>query len=92
MVESASGSTRSHSASKRLWTRERNFQGITTDDVIYLIMTDRFADGDPSNNAPKDSPPEANDRNNPRGFHGGDLRGVINQFPTLKISASPRSG
>ena len=61
-----------------------NFHGINTDDVIYLIMTDRFADGDSSNNAPKDSPPEANDRNNPRGFHGGDLRGVINQLPYLK--------
>ncbi len=61
-----------------------NFQGINTDDVIYLIMTDRFADGDTSNNAPKDSPPEANDRNNPRGFHGGDLRGIINQLPYLK--------
>src|SRR6185369_14272559 len=61
-----------------------NFQGVTNDDVIYLIMTDRFADGDPSNNAPKDAPPEANDRNNPRGFHGGDLRGVINQLPYLK--------
>jgi glycosidase len=61
-----------------------NFQGINNDDVIYLIMTDRFADGDPSNNNPKDSPPEANDRNNPRGFHGGDLRGVINQLPYLK--------
>ena len=61
-----------------------NFQGINNGDVIYLIMTDRFADGDPSNNAPKDSSPEANDRNNPRGFHGGDLRGVINQLPYLK--------
>ena len=61
-----------------------NFQGITNDDVIYLIMIDRFADGDPANNAPKDSPPEANDRNNPRGFHGGDLRGVINLLPYLK--------
>jgi glycosidase len=61
-----------------------NFQGITTDDVIYLIMIDRFADGDSSNNAPKDSPPEANDRHNPRGFHGGDLRGVINQLSYLK--------
>ena len=61
-----------------------HFQGINNDDVIYLIMTDRFADGDPSNNAPKDSPPEANDRNNPRSFHGGDLRGVIDQLPYLK--------
>ena len=61
-----------------------NFQGITNDDVIYLIMTDRFVDGDPSNNAPADAPPEANDRNNPRAFHGGDLRGIIDNLPYLK--------
>ncbi len=61
-----------------------NFQGINGDDVIYLIMIDRFADGDTSNNAPGNSPAEANDRNNPRAFHGGDLRGIINQLPYLK--------
>lgn len=61
-----------------------NFQGVTTDDVIYLIMTDRFADGDASNNAPLGSPVAANDRRNPRAFHGGDLRGVINHLPYLK--------
>ena len=61
-----------------------NFQGINNDDVIYLIMVDRFADGDTANNAPANSPPEANDRNNPRGFHGGDLRGIINQLRYLK--------
>jgi len=61
-----------------------NFQGINNDDVIYLIMVDRFADGDASNNAPANSPPAANDRNNPRGFHGGDLRGIINRLPYLK--------
>ena len=60
------------------------FQGITNDDVIYLIMIDRFADGDPANNAPRDAPPEANDRKNPRAFHGGDLRGVIDHLPYLK--------
>ena len=60
------------------------FQGITNDDVIYLIMIDRFADGDSSNNAPAGSPREANDRQNPRAFHGGDLRGVINQLTYLK--------
>ncbi|HJP93116.1 MAG TPA: alpha-amylase family glycosyl hydrolase [Pyrinomonadaceae bacterium] len=61
-----------------------NFQGITTDDIIYLIMIDRFADGDPSNDSPTGSPREANDRHNPRGYHGGDLRGIINQLPYLK--------
>ena len=62
----------------------KNFQGVTTDDVVYLIMPDRFADGDRTNNAPADSPPEANDRRNPRAWHGGDLRGVINRLPYLK--------
>jgi glycosidase len=62
----------------------KNFQGITSDDVIYLIMTDRFSDGDPSNNAPADAPPEANDRRNPRAYHGGDLRGIINHLQYFK--------
>lgn len=62
----------------------RNFQGITTDDCLYLIMTDRFADGDTSNNAPADAPSEANERRNPRAFHGGDFRGVINHLDYLK--------
>lgn len=61
-----------------------NFQGVTSDDVIYLIMPDRFADGDPKNNAPADSPPEANDRKNARAWHGGDLRGVIGRLPYMK--------
>jgi glycosidase len=84
LVESASGSTMIPFRLEAPLNTQSNFQGITNDDVIYLIMTDRFADGDPSNNAPKDSPPDANDRNNPRSFHGGDLRGVINQLPYLK--------
>jgi glycosidase len=62
----------------------RNFQGITSDDVIYLIMTDRFADGDPANNVPPGAPREATDRGNSRAYHGGDFRGVINQLPYLK--------
>jgi glycosidase len=56
---------------------EKNFQGITNDDVIYLIMTDRFADGDASNN--KDV-----DRQNPRAWHGGDFRGITQKIPYLK--------
>jgi glycosidase len=63
---------------------DKNFQGINNDDVIYLIMIDRFADGDPTNNAPADAPREANDIHNPRAFHGGDLRGIINQLRYLK--------
>ncbi|HEX8424399.1 MAG TPA: alpha-amylase family glycosyl hydrolase, partial [Pyrinomonadaceae bacterium] len=61
-----------------------HFQGITTDDVIYLIMPDRFANGDTANDVPAGAPKEATDRKNPRAFHGGDLRGIINQLPYLK--------
>jgi len=61
-----------------------NFQGITANDVVYLIMTDRFADGDQSNNIPFGAPPLAHDRKNARAYHGGDLRGIINHLPYLK--------
>jgi prepilin-type processing-associated H-X9-DG protein len=56
---------------------DKNFQGINNDDVIYLIMIDRFADGDRSNNA-------ADDVQNARSYHGGDLRGIIDRLPYLK--------
>lgn len=65
-------------------SRQTNFQGITNDDVIYLIMTDRFSDGDPSNNLPPGAPTASFDRKNPRAYHGGDFRGVMNQLGYLK--------
>ncbi|HEX8889038.1 MAG TPA: alpha-amylase family glycosyl hydrolase [Pyrinomonadaceae bacterium] len=61
-----------------------NFQGITSDDIIYLIMPDRFSNGDATNDAPAGSPMEANDRKNPRSYHGGDLQGIIKRLPYLK--------
>ncbi len=61
-----------------------HFQGISADDVIYLIMPDRFANGDSSNDVPPGAPRAATDRANPRAFHGGDLRGIINRLPYLK--------
>src|SRR6185369_16904924 len=44
LVESASGSTMIPFRLEAPLDTQSNFQGITTDDVIYLIMTDRFAD------------------------------------------------
>ncbi|MDQ2855335.1 MAG: alpha-amylase family glycosyl hydrolase, partial [Acidobacteriota bacterium] len=61
-----------------------NFQGISSDDVIYLIMPDRFANGDMGNDVPAGSPAAANDRRNPRAYHGGDLRGIINHLSYFK--------
>lgn len=44
--------------------------GFSPADTIYLIMTDRFADGDVSND------PQPSERALPRGWHGGDFRGI----------------
>ena len=51
------------------------FEGFSRDDVIYLIMPDRFADGDPANDRPAASSGRY-DRSNPMAYHGGDLRGI----------------
>lgn len=65
------------------------FAGFSSKDVMYLIMTDRFADGDASNDGPeaKDSAGSAAaqaERNAPRGWHGGDLRGVEQHLEYLQ--------
>ena len=60
-----------------------NNQGFLPDDVIYLIMPDRFADGDPSNNDPPKSK-GLYDRSKPRRYHGGDLQGIIDHLQYIK--------
>jgi glycosidase len=63
--------------------RYGNYSGYSTDDVIYLLMPDRFSDGDPTNNDPSKSK-GIFDRSKPRSYHGGDLQGVIDKLPYLK--------
>ena len=63
--------------------RTGRFQGFSPDDVIYLLMPDRFRDGEPSNNDPATSP-GLFDRTRGRYYHGGDLKGVIEKLPYLK--------
>jgi glycosidase len=63
--------------------RSNRFQGFTVDDVIYLIMPDRFDDGDRSNNNPAVSP-GLYDRRKKRYYHGGDFAGIIKRLPYLK--------
>ena len=63
--------------------QQGNFQGLSAGDVIYLIMPDRFANGDPSNDAPAQSP-GTYDRSKPRAYHGGDLRGIRDHLPYLR--------
>lgn len=59
------------------------FQGFGRNDVIYLIMPDRFANGDTTNDDPAVSR-GLQDRNKLRYYHGGDLAGVRQRLPYLK--------
>ena len=58
------------------------FAGFTPDDTIYLLMPDRFSNGDPANDDPAISP-GLFDRSKPRDYHGGDFQGVINHLSYL---------
>ncbi len=59
------------------------FQGLSQSDVIYLLMPDRFANGDPTNDQPPEAPGSL-DRSRARAYHGGDLRGIREHLPYLK--------
>jgi glycosidase len=63
--------------------RAGRFQGFSPDDIIYLIMPDRFANGDPSNDDPAVSKGLFN-RQKSRYYHGGDFQGIIDHLPYLK--------
>jgi len=56
--------------------------GFSSSDVLYLIMTDRFADGNPANDQPSYDR-AGYDRAAPRGWHGGDLAGITQHLDYL---------
>ena len=60
-----------------------NRNSFSSKDVMYLIMPDRFANGDISNDSQPNLIEKAN-RNLPSGRHGGDLRGIINNLDYLQ--------
>lgn len=60
-----------------------NIKGFDSSDVLYLIMPDRFANGDPSNDQIPMRMPYKVDRNNPNARHGGDLKGISNHLDYL---------
>lgn len=64
-----------------------NSSSMSTD-TVYQIVTDRFVDGDPSNNPSG----EIYDKNNLRKYHGGDWAGITqtlnsNYFTNMGITA-----
>jgi glycosidase len=82
-ITTANGSSEAPFEVLKPLSRASRFQGFSPDDVMYLIMIDRFADGDRSNNDPTQSR-GLYDRRNKFYYHGGDLQGIIDRLPYLK--------
>jgi glycosidase len=65
------------------------FAGFSSRDVMYLIMTDRFADGDlwndgPAANSSAVSQAAIRERGGARGWHGGDYKGILDHLDYLQ--------
>lgn len=62
---------------RKAGSRER--KGFDASDVVYLIMSDRFVDGDESNNSTPNTKEKAN-KADVNSRWGGDIQGIINSF------------
>ena len=70
--------------------RGEDHKGFTNADVLYLLMPDRFANGDPKNDVVKGMRDQTCDRTKPSLRHGGDLAGIgqhLDYFKTLGVTA-----
>lgn len=65
-------------------TKELKGTGISTADFIYLIMPDRFANGDATNDRFMNMLDTNVDANNPILRHGGDLKGITDHLDYLQ--------
>jgi len=59
-------------------------QGVTSKDFIYLIMPDRFSDGDTTNDRIPGLRDQSLDRDSVYARHGGDLKGIENHLDYLE--------
>ena len=65
-------------------------RGFTNADVLYMLMPDRFADGNPANNQIAGMEAYKNDRTKPSLRHGGDIEGIrqhLDYFTQLGVTA-----
>ena len=63
----------------------KNFaQGISSKDFVYLLMPDRFSNGNISNDKVAGYRDTVVNRKDPIKRHGGDLEGVVNKLDYLK--------
>jgi len=64
--------------------------GFSNADVLYMLLPDRFADGNPQNNQLKGMRDYVCDRSKPSLRHGGDLEGIrkhLDYFNQLGVTA-----
>jgi glycosidase len=64
-------------------------KGVTAADFVYLLIPDRFANGDPSNDVIPSYREQANDRSNKFTRHGGDFKGItdhLDHFNNLGVT------
>jgi neopullulanase len=54
-------------------------QGFGKEDVVYLLMPDRFSNGDPANDT-VEGMLEAANPSDPNGRHGGDIKGIADKL------------
>jgi glycosidase len=59
-------------------------QGVTSKDFIYLLMPDRFSNGDPSNDRVPGMRDQSLDRDSIFLRHGGDFQGILNHLDYLQ--------
>lgn len=60
--------------------REEDVKGFTSEDVLYLIMPDRFANGNPENDVVDGMREKKIDRADSFARHGGDIQGISNHL------------
>ncbi|WP_423147739.1 glycoside hydrolase family 13 protein [Rubrolithibacter danxiaensis] len=73
----------SYTLNKRDYSSNRT-QGVTSKDLIYLLMPDRFANGDKSNDVIKGMREHTLVRDSMYYRHGGDIKGVMDHLNYLK--------
>lgn len=70
--------------------RGEDHKGFSNADVLYLLMPDRFANGNPKNDVVKGMRDQTCDRTKPSLRHGGDLAGIeqhLDYFTDLGVTA-----
>ncbi|MFZ0518873.1 MAG: alpha-amylase family glycosyl hydrolase [Acidobacteriaceae bacterium] len=83
IVHTLAGQTRVPYELDKLHDPSQGYQGFSPADVMYLILPDRFSQGNTSSpQMPKSA--ASVDRSNPHDYHGGDLAGIENHLDYLK--------